>query len=62
MDTLTLLTVIAFFFLFAVAWHDESARDERTTQQTERQPSIKNSLRKNPSGVAASVSQKVRNA
>ena len=61
MDALTLLTVMAFFFLFAVAWHDESARDERKAQQTNRQPSIKTAPRENNSGAAPSESRKVSN-
>lgn len=33
MNPLTLIGVVALFFLFAVAWHDESARDSNIEQR-----------------------------
>jgi len=62
MNTLTLLTIVALFFLFALAWHDESARNERKAEQSDRQPSIKTVPRKNQSAAAAPESPKLRNA
>jgi len=62
MNTLTLLTIVALFFLFALGWHDQSARDERKAERTDRHPSTNSTPRKNHSGAAASEYRKVTSA
>lgn len=41
MNALTLLTIVALFFLFALAWHDQSARDEGKAGRADGIPEIK---------------------
>jgi hypothetical protein len=60
MNPLTLIGIVALFFVFAVAWHDESARD--SGGETSRR--LKTSLRQETKRASTIRAQsgKVRNA